>query len=170
MDTPKINVNMPENFDGTTPIVIHLLEGQTKDPVNISSLEIAGNIDAVSAFIDARVKNGQFKKMLQDDCKSYIIMDVEGQYITLIMDEKHPHKTTVKAKLEQNPELSKFGINAGTRYSPTELASVIKLNRAYFNSYDDHQAILSGLKNVSAKIGAEIINSNDDRGIRSLKN
>jgi hypothetical protein len=150
----KVHINLPENYSGE-PITIHLLEGRDKDPVNMSAVNVSGTIDAVSDWLSTRTIDKEH---------SHIVLDPTGKKVTLVINEGHPHATTISGAITVNPELEKFGINQERRFSPTELSSLLKLNRAYFASPDTHAQILKNLKNHSADISRKINEQSDDRG------
>lgn len=153
----KITVQMPAGYTGKEPIVVHELTGTLPDPINMKSLSIAGNIDAVSNWIATR------QKFFKSE-NAHILIDGDAKSITLVIDEHHPLNTTVTGKFTDNPELSKFGINTNKRYSPSELAQVLKLNRMFFPDRQVHQSLLKNLKQHEAKITAQINDKDDDRG------
>lgn len=164
MEQTPITINMGPSYDGSKPIIVHLMEGQTPEPINPKSCSISGNIDAVSDFLLMREKVWGKDDVAEWKRISHILVDKEAGTIVLNMYEKHPHSTTVSSKIELNPELSKFGINREKRYSAQELASTIKLNRAYFIDHKSHTDFLKNLKNVDATISAAFKEATDDRG------
>ncbi len=148
---------MPEGFKGDQPIVVHELTGSLPDPINMKALSITGNINAVSDWISTR-------KDFFKPSDAHITIDAEAKTIVLIIDEHHPTNTIIAGKFTDNPELVKFGINTTKRYSPSELASVLKLNRIFFPSREQHTALLKNLKNHEAKITAQLKETDDERG------
>jgi len=153
----KITIQMPDGYTGKEPIMVHELTGNLADPINMKSLSITGNIDAVSDWIATRKKN--FKP---ED--AHITIDADTKTIILVIDEHHPINTIITGKFTDNPELVKFGINTTKRYAPSELASVLKLNRIFFPSREQHTALLKNLKNHEAKITTQLKETDDDRG------
>lgn len=155
MENLKITI-APEQ-DVKNPIIVHELKGNLPEPINMKPLSIVGNIDSVSDWISTR------KGTLNlNDC--HIVIDADQKTIILLIGEHHPINTTITGKFTDNPELSKFGINTTKRYSPSELASVLKLNRIYFPNREQHTSLLKNLKNHEAKITAQLKEADDERG------
>lgn len=150
----KISVNVPADYSGQ-PISVYLFEGAAPDPINMKSLNISGTIEAVSDWLATR-------KVAKES--SYILMDPTGKTVQLVENESHPHAKTITGSITMNPELEKFGINKEKYFTPTDLSSLIKLNRAYFMSADDHSTLLKNLKNHNAEIARKISEEGDDRG------
>lgn len=161
MEKSNFNITLPSEYNGKEPIIIHELNGALPEAINMEALSIEGNIDAVSAWIKTRAKDPDgFKKD-----SAHILLDAEKKTISLVIDENYPKQgTKITGKFVINPELEKLKINTEQRYSPQQLASIIKLNRYYFADIEQHASVLKNLKNHDADITAKIKEHADDRG------
>lgn len=121
-----------------------------------SPVIIAGNIDVVSTFIEARIAEVMMKP-------SFIKIEEEGR-ITLVVDEKSYFKKTVSGKLELHPDFVKWGINTEKQYSSSDLAQMIKMNRYMLPSTTQAMELVTVFQNLKAKVQKEIELSDDKRG------
>lgn len=150
----KLNVTSSKGEEVTNPIVIHLLEGEAPKPIDLMPLEIKGDINAVADFLSTRT-------IKKED--SYIIFNEKDMKIKLVVDEKLPIATTVIGSMEVYNELANFGINSGKRYSLSEIQTLIKLNRFWFNDKDAHMKLVSDLKSFNARVQSEVRIDEDKR-------
>lgn len=84
--------------------------------------------------------------------------------IGLTVNESDHFATTVTGKAVLNPDLVKFGINAGKTWIKNDLKTFLKMNRAFFKESDEAMQIVSNLEKFSAQVQAKIDDQADTRG------
>ncbi len=156
----KLNITVT---DSSNPVVIHLLEGDAPKNSYPVKLDIKGDINAVSDFIEKR--EGTLKKE-----KCHIKMDSEKFAIILVIDEDSEFSGQVKAELLHNPDLLEFGINNQKFFTRAEMEKLIRMNRFYFPDKDDHMKLISDFKSFAAKVNQEIQQAADQRGNKTQVN
>lgn len=158
METPQIQVNLSQGEGGN---VLAILQGQAPDPINKNSVSITGNIGAVGDFIRPR------ESIINKDAAHIIFTEDKGT-ILLVLNEDIDAKTTVTASLEEYPDLKKFGINAGTRFTQREVEALIKMSRIFFPTSDEHAELLKQFKEFSAQVNSSIANTADSRANKNV--
>jgi hypothetical protein len=136
-----------------------ILEGKAPEQYNNQPVNISGNIDAPSRFIEGR------KKDFEDSRKHCKVSKTDG-IITLILNEQSVvDKYVVQGKIEVAKKFTSLGINNDKiSYEPEELANKLKLLRSMFVSNIEHSNICSTLRNLKAKINSQIESLNDRKG------
>jgi hypothetical protein len=136
-----------------------ILEGKVPEQHNNQPVNILGNIDAPSRFIEGR------KEDFADSRKHCKVSKTDG-IITLILNEQSVvDKYVVQGKIEVAKKFTSLGINNDKiSYEPEELANKLKLLRSMFVSNIEHSNICSTLRNLKAKINSQIENLNDRKG------
>lgn len=156
----EINVQAKEG-------VLTILEGKAADPINPKRQYFLGcNIRGVVDYVIGRKKAG----VPVDPQTSVVVIDESNFTITLTTDS-HLHEqggVTVQAKLEPNPRLEEFKINAsGVRFSLKELEKLVNFNADMFSKSEHanaHGMLLASLRTFTAKANIEIQEAGDKRG------
>lgn len=135
-----------------------ILEGKAPEQHNNQPVEIAGNIDAPSRFIEGRKED--FKES-RNHCK---VSKTDG-VITLVLNEQSVvDKYTIRGKIEIAKKFQELGINKDLSYTPEQLANKFKLLRSIFVSNLDHANICTLLRNIKAKVNKQIEKADDRKG------
>jgi hypothetical protein len=140
-----------ESKDG----VLTVLEGKALTPREKKPLLISGEINAISKFLACRAVNPK---------DSHVMFSRSKMILTLYSEDQSELGDKIIGKLVVNPDLEKFAINNQRERSPKELAQFIKMNRIHFLDKEQCSIIVSELNKFSAKITAEIGQSQDTRG------
>jgi hypothetical protein len=138
---------------------VTILEGTAPAQYNNLPVDILGNIDAPSRFIEGR------KADFQESRRHCKVSKTDG-VITLILNEQSVvDKYIVQGKIEISKKFKSLGINNDKQgYSPEELANKLKLLRSLFVSNLEHSSICNILRDLKAKINADIEKANDRKG------
>jgi hypothetical protein len=136
-----------------------ILEGKAPEQHNNQPVTISGTISAPSNFIEGRRED--FKESRRH-CK---VSKTDG-IITLVLNEQSVvDKYIIEGKIEIAKKFKSLGINNDKQgYSPEELANKLKLLRNLFVSNLEHANVCSTLRNLKAKINADIEKTNDRKG------
>lgn len=143
--------------NGITTVVV--LEGKAPEQHNDTPVTITGTISAPSRFIEGR------KSDFSDSKKHCLVSKTDGK-ITLVLNEQSVvDKYTVIGQIEISKKFKLLGINSDSiKYSPEELANKLKLLRSMFVSNMEHASICATLRNLKAKVNADIEKANDRKG------
>lgn len=158
------------NLDGK-PITI--LEGKALEEKAPVKIEISGDIKTVSSFIAKRkLANSQLDanpglQTINPD-RAIVTVDKAGLSITLELDPESVYGTEVTAKLEMEPELLKFGIETGRKFTQQELIKLLKYGKRWFADQAAHESLLLAYMKLDVKVTADLTNAAPDgRGNRS---
>jgi hypothetical protein len=155
MNNEKLAVKAMEQ--GVSTLVV--LEGKAPEQHNNNPVIISGNIDAPSRFIEGRKVD--FENNNARHCK---VSKTDG-YIELVINEQSiVDKYTVIGRIEVAKKFKGLAINESKPYTPEELANKLKLLRSMFVSNLEHATICSTLRNLKAKINADIEKADDRKG------
>lgn len=136
-----------------------VLEGKAPEQHNPQPVEIIGNIDAPSRFISG--KNSEFEKS-QRHC---MVSKTEGKIKLVINEQSVMDRYTIHGKIEISKKFKDLGINKDCHYyEPLQLANRLKLMRNIFKSNLEHASICNVLRNLKAKVNADIEKLNDRKG------
>jgi hypothetical protein len=142
---------------GVNTLVV--LEGDAPEQHNNLPVNLSGNIDAPSRFVEGR------KADFTDAKRHCLVSKTEGK-ITLVLNEQSvTDKYVVQGKIEVAKKFKALGINddrAG--YLPEELANKFKLLRSMFVSNLEHAKICTTLRNLKAKVNKDLEQTNDRKG------
>lgn len=140
--------------------VMVLLEGKAPEQFNRNCIEISGTISAPSKFITGR------KQDFSDSTNHHCRVSKTDGVITLVLNEQSStDKYTITGTIKTGKKFLALGINNDkASYSPEELANKLKLLRSMFVSNMEHASICSTLRNLKAKINADIEKANDRKG------
>ena len=155
MSNDKKVETMVEN--GLSQLVI--LEGKAPEQHNAQPVIIRGNIDAPSRFLEGKITEFE-------DSKSHCMVSKTDGIIMLVLNEQSVvDKYTVIGEISVSKKFNSLGINNDkVRYEPEELANKLKLLRSMFVSKMEHASICNILRNLKAKINAQIESLDDRKG------
>lgn len=165
MDTPKsgkmqdtkdqLAKNVIENGEN---VQVVWLDGQAPEQHNPQAVNISGTITAPSIFVKKRKEN-------IDPLKAHCLVSKSDGKMTLVVNEQSVcHKFTVTGEVYIGKRFKELGINTDKSYSPAELSKKFKLLRSIFPSRSDHTKIVGLLRNIKAKIKADVDKDDDARG------
>jgi hypothetical protein len=142
---------------GMSSVVV--LTGDAPTQHNNNCVEINGNIDAPQRFLKGRFST--FDK-LSSHC---LVSTSEGKIVLVLNEQSSTDKFTVTGKIEVANKFTSLGINkSDVAYSPEQLANKLKLLRSLFVSNLDHANICSTLRNIKAKVSADVEKLDDRKG------
>jgi hypothetical protein len=155
MSNDKKVETMVEN--GLSQLVI--LEGKAPEQHNAQPVIIRGNIDAPSRFLEGKISEFEYSK-------SHCMVSKTDGIIMLVLNEQSVvDKYTVIGEISVSKKFNSLGINNDkVRYEPEELANKLKLLRSMFVSKMEHASICNILRNLKAKINAQIESLDDRKG------
>ncbi len=138
---------------------IQILTGSATPQFNNNPVDISGNIDAPSRFVEGRKQD--FSKS-RNHCR---VSKTDGK-ITLVLNEQSTvDKYTIVGKIEVSKKFISLGINNdGMSYTPESLANKFKLLRSIFISNIEHANICATLRNLKANVNRDIEKLNDRKG------
>lgn len=161
------------NIDGK-PITI--LEGKALEEKAPVKIEISGDIKTVSTFITKRKFTGSDGVMYGGSAglqtinpdRAIVTVDKAALSITLELDPESIYGTEVTAKLEMEPELLKFGIETGRKFTQQELIKLLKYGKRWFADQAAHEALLLAYMKLDVRVTADLTNdAPDNRGNRA---
>lgn len=101
--------------------------------------------------------------------KSDITIVAEPLSIKLICNEFNEEiRYVITGTLEESKDLKAFGINTSRKYTNSELAQLLKMNRYHFKKMDENHLIVKNLNQFKAKVVQEIENANDFKGNKKM--
>jgi hypothetical protein len=106
----KTDINITPSPGSSNTLTI--LEGKALELKQPEKINIAGNIDSISGFLNKRYA-GRVGKDLQfvDKDKAIVIVDKDAMEITLQLDPQNTFGPVIKGSLEISTELAVFHIN-----------------------------------------------------------
>lgn len=137
-----------------------------KEPVK---LNISGDINTVSSFVAGR------KGVLADvagyqyinERRAVVVVDKQARTIVLHLDPTDPFGGVVTAKMELNPDLLEFCINAKKTFKQKELVDLLKFSGLAFDDTDKHSMLLNAYRAFNAKAYIDMASDSDNRGNKS---
>lgn len=155
MSNDKKVQTMVEN--GVTNLVI--LEGKAPEQHNPQTVNIKGNIDAPSRFLEGKISEFEGSKA---HC---MVSKTDGVIILILNEQSVVDRYTVIGQISVSKKFNSLGINNDKMlYSPEELANKLKLLRSMFVSNMEHASICNTLRNLKAKVNADIDKADDRKG------
>lgn len=138
---------------------IQILTGAATPQFNNNPVDISGNIDAPSRFVEGRKQDFSESR---NHCR---VSKTDGK-ITLVLNEQSTvDKYTIVGKIEVAKKFTSLGINNdGASYTPENLANKFKLLRSIFISNIEHSNICATLRNLKANVNRDIEKLNDRKG------
>lgn len=138
---------------------ITVLEGNAPEQYNNQPVNIRGNIDAPSRFVEGR------KKDFENTRNHCLVSKTDGEIKLVLNEQSVVDKYFVNGKIEIAKKFRNLGINDDKQgYSPSELANKLKLLRSLFVSNLTHTQICATLRNLKAKINSDIEKLDDRKG------
>lgn len=135
-----------------------------REPVKIN---ISGDIKTVSSFVVGRKEidasmTGPFQFINKG--KAIVEVNKQARTIVLMLDPADPYGGVVTAKMELNPDLVEFSINAKRTFKQKELVELIKFSGLAFDSIEKHQMLLNAYRAFNAKAYVDMSSESDNRG------
>lgn len=160
------NINLRlESINGNE---ITIREGQALPPVAPQKISVTGDIKTVSSFINKR-KSASDAAIYQHINKDLAIVEVDKQArtIKLMLDPSDPYAAVITAKMELNPDLVEFCINAKKTFKQKELVDLLKFSGLAFDNAEKHQMLLRSYQAFNAKAYIDMASDSDNRGNKS---
>jgi hypothetical protein len=147
---------------------ITILEGKALEEKAPCKIQISGDIKTVSSFIQKRKITDDAGLQYINEDRALVIVNKEELSIGLYLDPEDFYGTEIKAKLEIEPELLKFGIESGKKFSQQELIKLLKYGKRWFANPAAHEMLLLAYMKLDVKVTADLTNNAPDgRGNRS---
>lgn len=161
------NINL--RFESIEGNEFTILEGSAlpkKEPVKIN---ISGDIKTVSSFVIGRKDVDADKTGLQFINKSRAIVEVDKQARTIVLklDPTDHYGGVITAKMELNPDLVEFCINAKKTFKQKELVDLLKFSGLAFDNAEKHAMLLRSYQSFNAKAYIDMASDSDSRGNKS---
>lgn len=153
MSKEKIEINVAE---GVKELIIR--EGEALPLKEPTQVKIAGTITAPAEFLSKRTEEVVKPK------QSNVVFSYEGMYIVLTVNESDGIPTIITGKLQPNPELKKFGINEGKKFTIKDLKQFLKMNRYFFSDQDENIKIIGNLEKFRASVNSQIEQESSNQG------
>ena len=126
---------------------------------NDKPVDIAGTICAPRRFCEIR----EFEQK-----KSHCLVNTSRGTIKLVINEQETiNKFTVSGSIKVAELYEKLGINGTKKYTPLELANVLKLRSSLFKNKIEHATLINTLRNIKGKVNQEVEAQKDNNGSRS---
>ncbi len=162
MSENKINLVVPKDYNGK-PIEVVLREGKAPvalDPKEPERIDLDGTIESPFRWLEKRVE-------LINQKSSYIAVNRDLMFITLVIDETNFYGAIIKGILRQSKEMQEFGINTDKKWDPIKLSQFFKMHRAFFKDKSQNMMLVSTLKNFKAKVNQDIERSKEENGSKT---
>jgi hypothetical protein len=102
--------------------------------------------------------------ILNDEIKnSFVLFSYEDKFIQLKFASRIENPDDITGKVSLHPDLKKFEINEGKRYTSFKLADFIRMNRHFFETKDQAIKLENILRNFTAEVDRKIEASDDKR-------
>jgi hypothetical protein len=142
---------------GMSSLVV--LEGKAPEQHNNQPVTIVGTISAPSSFIEGR------KEDFTESARHCLVSKTDGLIKLVLNEQSICDKYVIEGRIEKGKKFLSLGINNDkTLYSPEELANKLKLLRSMFVSNLEHASICTTLRNLKAKVNADIEKLDDRKG------
>ncbi len=161
------NINLKlESINGNEIII---REGQAlplREPVKIN---ISGDIKSVSSFVAGRkdVSDNIAGYQFINKGRAIVEVDKQARTIVLKLDPSDPLGGIVTAKMELNPDLVEFCINAKKTFKQKELVDLLKFSGLAFDNAEKHSMLLRAYQSFNAKAFIDMASDSDNRGNKS---
>jgi hypothetical protein len=114
----------------------------------------------IGAVAEYLLKDG----ILNDEIKnSFVLFSYEDKFIQLKFASRIENPDDITGKVSLHPDLKKFEINEGKRYTAFKLADFIRMNRHFFETKDQAIKLENILRNFTAEVDRKIEASDDKR-------
>lgn len=142
---------------GITSLVV--LKGKAPEQFNNQPITIVGTISAPARFIEGR------REDFKNTNKHCLVSKTDGLIRLVLNEQSVADKYIVQGQIEISKKFKSLGINLdNVHYSPEELANKLKLLRSMFVSNMEHASICATLRNLKAKVNADIDKADDRKG------
>jgi len=142
---------------GMSSLVV--LEGKAPEQHNDQPVTIVGTISAPSRFIEGRKEDFNSSK------RHCLVSKTDGLIRLVLNEQSVVDKYIIQGQIEISKKFNALGINKDSvNYSPEELANKLKLLRSMFVSNLEHASICATLRNLKAKVNADIDKADDRKG------
>lgn len=94
---------------------------------------------------------------------SFVLFSYEEKFIELLYALRIQNPDKIIGKVRMSPDLEKFEINSGKRYTTFALADFIRMNRHFFETKDVALKLENVLRNFTAEVDRKIEASDDKR-------
>lgn len=137
-----------------------------REPVKIN---ISGDIKTVSAFVAGRkdVSDTLAGHQFINKGRAIVEVDKQKRTIVLMLDPANPYGGVITAKMELNPDLVEFYINAKKTFKQKELVDLLKFSGLAFDNAEKHQMLLRSYQAFNAKAYIDMASDSDNRGNKS---
>ena len=161
--------NLTLKVEGSTGEFI-FREGEALRQVAPKKIVINGDIKTVSSYLKKRAglgkeRNPGLQGILTE--RTLVTVDKAALSIKLELDPENEYGTEVTAKLEMDPELLKFKIETGEKFTQQQLIKLLKYGKRWFHDLAAHEALLLAYMKLDVKVTADLKNdAPDGRGNR----
>ena len=145
-------------IDDGEKVSVVWLDGKAPEQHNNKPVEISGTITAPAIFVEKR------KEVIEPLNSHCLASKTSGTMKLVINEQSVCNKFSITGQVEIGKRFKELGINQDVSYSPMSLAKKFKLLRSIFPSRTEHTSIVGLLRNVEAKIKADVDNKDDARG------
>lgn len=133
-------------------------EGKANDVHIPSGLKLVDlTINAVQEYLS---KEGIDKSEIKN---SVVLFSYEKKFIELVYAFRIENPDMIRGNVNLHPDLEKFEINEGKRYTTFALADFIRMNRHFFETKDIAIKLESVLRSFTAEVDRKIEASDDKR-------
>jgi hypothetical protein len=147
----KINVEA-----GIKELVIR--EGKANEVHVPSGISLSNlTIDSVKEYLS---KKGINETEIEN---SFVLFSYEEKNIELLYAARIENPDRIKGEVRLHPDLKKFEINEGKRYTTFQLADFIRMNRHFFETKDVALKLENVLRNFTAEVDKKLDVSDDKR-------
>lgn len=155
-----------EEFKGNE---LTVREGKALELKPPEKIKLSGDIKTVRSFVEKRKGISEFTDSLQeiDPDRAVVTVDKDNLSIEIDLDPENFYSTVITGRLELNPELLKFGIDTGKKYTQTELIKLLRRSKRWFSDSATHESLLKAYMALDVKVTTDLKNdAPDNRGNR----
>lgn len=137
-----------------------------REPVKIN---ISGDIKTISSFVAGRkdVSDSLAGHQYINKGRAIVEVDKQKRTIILMLDPANPYGGVITAKMELNPDLAEFCINAKKTFKQKELVDLLKFSGLAFDNAEKHAMLLRSYQSFNAKAYIDMASDSDSRGNKS---
>lgn len=157
-------------MNGPQGSVLTIREGKALEEKHPERLILAGRIESVRQFLDARRATTLASGSLQyvDKDKAVIIVNEEALTITLKVDPNNPFSTEITGQMQHNADLAGFQINKEHKFSRESLVKLLTFSRRFFNDAVEWENILNAVRRLKVSSTSDISQDTDSRGNKEM--
>lgn len=154
-ETSNIEIVLPDSAVNNGELIIR--QGQAAPVTQPSDVILDGTIEAPGEFIKKR-------KALIDLDRAIIEVNRKAGKIVFDSDPSYKFHAVVAGHISQNVDLEKFNINRNKLYSRKELVNLLRMNRIFFESREEHSKLISQLSDLNFSQNVDGNIADDRRG------